>query len=217
MEATIDREVMGPAFIRFLADFGPLILDRPLSKEAFMDLSNRFPELQIEREKDGKVIIMSPVKPGSGNRESIVITYLGVWWLSTRQGKTFSSSTGIELPDGATKSPDCAWVSAERLEGVAPEELEATYLKIVPDFVVEIRSESDRVARLKKKMKNDWMKNGVRLAWLIDPYQEKVYIYRENGPDEIISGFVGKKLTGEEVMPGMELPLDDLRIVNQQT
>lgn len=151
MAVTIEKETLGAAFLRFLEDVGPVILDRPLSKEAFMDLSNRFPELQMEREKDGKVIIMSPVKPGSGNRESIVITYLGMWWLSSRLGKTFSSSTGIELPSGATKSPDCAWISPERLEGVASEELEAAYLKVVPDFVVEILSESDRLARLKKK------------------------------------------------------------------
>ncbi len=216
MEIVSDKEVPLSGLMYILADFGPLILDKPLSKKAFMNLSDRFPEFQMEREKNGKVSIMSPVKPGSGNREAIVIFYITLWWSQHKLGKPFSSSTGIDLPDGATKSPDCAWVSSERLEGVSVEELEASYLKVVPDFIVEVRSQTDRLARLKRKMKNTWMKNGVRLAWLIDPYKEKVYIYRENGDNETISGFVGKKLSGEKLMPGMELPLDELRILNQQ-
>ena len=212
MEATIDETIMGPALLHFMADFGPLILERSLSKEDFGRLSNRFPDLRMERERDGKVIIMSPVKPGSGNRESIVNYFLTAWWYQHRKGKTFSPATGIELPDGATKSPGGAWASPERLKDVTPGELEETYLKVVPDFVVEIRSESDRLSRLKAKMKNDWMKNGVRLAWLIDPYDEKVYIYRENSANETLSGFAGRKLSGEEVMPGLELPLEELRV-----
>lgn len=215
MELAIDKAATEAALLNLLTDFGPLILDNPLSKAAFMDLADRFPDLRMEREKDGKVIIMSPVKPGSGKREAIIIYHITAWWHQHKRGLPFSSSTGIELPDGATKSPNSAWISPERLKGITPEALEATFLKVVPDFVVEICSQSDRLTRLKQKMKNDWMKNGVRLAWLIDPYQEKVYIYRENGQRETISGFTGKKLSGEAVMPGMELPLEELKIGDQ--
>jgi Uma2 family endonuclease len=212
MDVTSKKEIGSSSFVYILADFGPLILDKPMSKESFMKLSNRFPDLQMEREKDGKVIIMSPIKPGSGNRESIVNFFITSWWYKHKEGKTFSSATGIELPDGATRSPDCSWISPERLEGISEEDLEATFLKAVPDFIVEVRSQSDSLARLKRKMTNSWMKNGVRLAWLIDPYGEKVYVYRESGDHETIVGFAENTLTGEDVLPGLELPLKELAI-----
>jgi len=191
---------------------GPVILDRYFTKEDFIKIASRYPDLQMERENDGTISVMSPVKSGSGLRESIVLIYLGAWWLQTKQGQTFSSATGIELADTSIKSPDCAWVSPERYAQVTPEEEESDFLQVAPDFVVEVRSQSDRISKLKKKMSDAWIKNGVRLGWLIDPYNEKAYIYRANGEVETISGFEGKKLLGEDVMPGMELPLDELRI-----
>ena len=183
--------------IRDIARFGPIVLERPLSKEAFFILASHYPELQMEREPNGKIKIMSPVKFGSGNRESIVLVFLGIWWLKTKSGKIFSPSTGIELPDGAIRSPDCGWISSERLSQVSLKEQEENFLKVVPDFIVEVRSKTDRLAVLKRKMEQVWMKNGVRLAWLIDPYAEKVYVYRENGKNETVKGFESKKILQE--------------------
>ncbi len=192
-----------------IADYGPLILDKPLSKEEFIALSARFPELRMEREKSGKITIMSPVKFGSGTRESRVHIYLGAWWLKAQLGEVFSASTGIELPDGAIKSPDCGWISPERLAQVSDKE---EFLSVMPDFVAEVRSQTDSLEKLKTKMEEAWMKNGVRLGWLIDPYEEKAYVYRAGQEVEVVEGFAGKTLSGEEVMPGMELPLEELRI-----
>ena len=139
-----------------------------------------------------------------------MIFFVFLWYYQNRKGEVYSSSTGIELPDGAVKSPDCAWVSDERLAGL-PEDADENFLQVMPDFLVEVRSSTDRIASLKKKMVNVWMKNGVRLAWLIDPYMEKAWIYREGQPVEELSGFEGRVLSGEEVMPGMELPLMELK------
>jgi len=208
--AELETKMANP--IREIAELGPLILDKALSIEEFAALSARYPDLRMEREKSGKTTIMSPVKFGSGNRESLAALFLGLWWYKNRMGEIFSASTGIELPDGAIKSPDCGWISPERLALVPQKEREDDFLKAMPDFVIEVRSKTDRLAKLKKKMKNAWIKNGVRLAWLIDPYEEKAYIYRADGEVETVSGFEGKKLTGEDVMPGMELPLEELRI-----
>ena len=113
------------------------------------------------------------------------------------------------MPAGAIKSPDCGWISNERLVR-APNQEE--FPQVMPDFIVEVHSQTDSLAKLKMKMKNTWVKNGVRLAWLIDPYEEKAYIYRANGEVEAVSGFAGKKLSGEDIMPGMELPLEELQI-----
>ncbi|MCB0579953.1 MAG: Uma2 family endonuclease [Phaeodactylibacter sp.] len=187
--------------IKDIAELGPLILDRALSIKEFAALSARYPDLRMEREKTGKITIMSPVKFGSGNRESIANFFLVRWWYQDKIGETFSASTGIALPDGAVKSPDCGWISPERLASVSREEREEAFLRAVPDFIIEVRSQTDRLAKLKKKMKNTWIKNGVRLAWLIDPTQQKTYIFRADGSEEVIDGF-DKKISGEDVLPG---------------
>lgn len=192
-----------------LFKYGAIALERSLSIEEFTQLHSRFPELLMEREADGKVTIMSPVKKGSGRRESFVNTLVGYWAIQQECGETYSPSTGIELPTGAVKSPDCAWVSDERLATLDADSDEQ-YLKVVPDFVAEVRSSTDRLKQLKNKMEKIWMANGVRLGWLIDPYKEKVWIYRADQAPEVIEGFEGKVLSGENILEGFELPLDRL-------
>jgi Uma2 family endonuclease len=190
-----------------LLKYGPLQLEGPLSVAEFISLYRKFPDLRMEREKNGKVIIMTPVKKGSGKRESILNGHIWQWAFDKESGEVYSPSTGIQLPSGAIKSPDCAWVSNERL-AQQPEDKEEAFLKVVPDFVAEIRSDSDSLVRLKRKMADAWMANGVRLAWLIDPYQEKAWIYRPEREVEVISGFADKTLSGEDTLPGLELPLE---------
>ncbi|MEL6719965.1 MAG: Uma2 family endonuclease [Bacteroidota bacterium] len=199
------------SFLMELFQYGPILLEQPLSITEFTNLYAQFPELLMEREEDGKVSIMSPVKRGSGRREFVISGYLFMWMNEHQSGEAFSPSTGIELPTGAIKSPDGAWVSAERLASHTASE-EDDYLKVVPDFIAEVRSVSDRLPKLKKKMEKTWMANGVRLGWLIDPYGEKVWIYRENQETELVEGFDGKILSGEEIMPGFELPLDKMKV-----
>ncbi|MEN0047815.1 MAG: Uma2 family endonuclease [Bacteroidota bacterium] len=199
------------SFLVELFKYGPILLEQPLSIAEFNNLYAQFPELLMEREANGKVSIMSPVKRGSGRRESVISGYLFMWLNEYEQGEMFSPSTGIELPTGAIKSPDATWVSDERLAAVSQDE-EHDYLKAVPDFIAEVRSVSDRISKLKKKMEKTWMANGVRLGWLIDPYGEKVWIYREEQETEVIEGFEDKVLSGEELMPGFELPLEKMKV-----
>lgn len=192
--------------------FGPVKLQRPLSREEFVMLAEHFPDLGMEREKNGTVTVMSPVKRGSSKRESAVIALIYLWNEGlSKSGEVHGSTGGIDLPDGTTKSPDVAWISPERLASASTNE-EDDFVKIVPDFVAEVRSRSDRLAKLQKKMADSWMANGVRLGWLIDPYSEQVHIYRQGQEVEILKGFSGKKLSGEDVLPGFELPLDKMQV-----
>ncbi|MBP6825979.1 MAG: Uma2 family endonuclease [Saprospiraceae bacterium] len=189
--------------------YGPVELQKPLSKAEFVALAERYPDLPMEREANGTIIVMSPVKKGSGHRESRLFLLLGAWLLQTKNGELFGSSTGFDLPDGSNRSPDVAWLSdAKMATDTAGEE---EFLRIVPDFVGEIRSSTDRLKKLQRKMTDSWIANGVRLAWLIDPYDEKVYIYRPGREVEEITGFDGKVLSGEEVLPGFELPLEEMK------
>ena len=185
--------------------WGGVTFDEPMGKQQFTLLADRFPDLRMEREADGKVIIMSPVKKGSGRRESRLFGLLALWHEKTLLGEIFGPSSGFDLPDGSFKAADIAWLSNESLAKDPASEEE--FIQTVPDFVVEIRSATDRLKKSLHKMTETWMANGVRLAWLIDPYEEKAYIYRQQRPVEIVEGFEGKALSGEEVLPGFELPL----------
>lgn len=110
-----ETAIKAPSLIEELLKYGPIALEQSLSIAEFTALHTQFPELLMEREATGKVKIMSPVKKGSGKREFIVSGYLFMWHQEYGLGECFSPSTGIELPTGAVKSPDCAWVSNERL------------------------------------------------------------------------------------------------------
>ena len=195
-----------------LQEKGALKAPEKMSKAEFIEFAQRHQELQLEREQDGTVFIMPLVFGGSGKREAKIIAYVGMWQLKTGLGEVYGSTTGFDLPDGSTRAPDTAWVSNERLASISVDEEEYSFLPVVPDFVVEVRSSSDRLRKQESKMKGVWMANGVRLGWLIDPYAEKVYIYREGRQPTVIEGFEGKTLSGEEVMPGLEVPLDKLRL-----
>lgn len=201
-----------------IVEISSVTLDKKLSVENFKKLAASFPNLRMEREKDGKTSIISLVKFGSGKREVRISVYLGKWWLENDEiGELFSPSTAIELKDTSIKCPDAGWISEERLAKNPVKDEDNEFLKIAPDFIVEIKSQSDSLRKLKKKMSETWIKNGVRLAWLIDPYKQKAYIYREgqDKPEEI-KGFEGKFLEGETILKGFQLPLEKFKIFNKK-
>ncbi len=189
--------------------YGPVELQKPLSNAEYLALTERYPDLQMERERNGTVTIMSPVKKGSGRRESRLFMLLTIWWYQHQKGELFGATTGFDLPDGSNKAPDVAWLSDQSMALDSANEEE--FLHTVPDFVGEIRSSTDRLKKLQLKMTDTWMANGVRLAWLIDPYEEKAYIYRPNAAVVVIEGFDGKILHGENVLEGFELPLTEMK------
>jgi Uma2 family endonuclease len=114
----------------------------------------------------------------SGNSE--ISRQLGNWWIQHRKGRVFDSSAGFFLRDGSVLSPDASCVTAEQLKGLSRDDL-ARFLRLAPAFVIELRSESDRLAALAEKMKA-WMANGAGVGWLVDPYAREVHIY-EAGVD----------------------------------
>ncbi len=199
------------SLLQEIFDFGGVCTIEGLSKEHFNQLTARYPELQMERESNGNINIMAPIKGGSGIRENKLSYRVRHWRMETQKGESFSPSTGFDLPDGATKSPDAAWVSQEKMDSLTGEQIENEFIPVVPDFIVELRSKSDRLKKVKEKMEQTWMANGVKLAWLIDPYKEKAYIYRADGSKETITSF-DKKLSGEDILEGFELDLSEFRI-----
>jgi Uma2 family endonuclease len=174
-----------------------------LSDEQFYHLCQNNRELKFERTAKGELIIMSPVGGESGNREADLIIDLGIWNRQTRLGYTFSSSTIFKLPNGADRSPDAAWIKCQRWEALTPEQ-RRKFPPIAPDFVIELRSATDDLEMLRAKMQ-EYMDAGVRLAWLINPQQQQVEIYRHKQDVEVRN--IPTQLSGEDVLPGFSLNL----------
>jgi Uma2 family endonuclease len=172
-----------------------------LTDEQFYQLCLANRDLNLELNAKGELIIVSPVGGESGNEEAGLITDLEIWNRQTKLGKVFSSSTIFRLGNGAKRSPDAAWVKLERWEALTSDERKK-FPPIIPDFLIELRSQSDRLRPLQDKMQ-EYLENGLRLGWLINFQDQQVEIYRENQPVEIVQ--LPGVLRGEEVLPGFEL------------
>jgi Uma2 family endonuclease len=174
-----------------------------LTDEQFYQLCTRNRELQFELTSSGELLVMAPVGGESGNQEASLITDVEIWNRRTRLGFVFSSSTVFKLPSGANRSPDVAWVQKERWEALTPEQ-RRKFPPIAPDFVIELRSATDDLETLQAKMQ-EYLDNGVRLGWLINPQVQQVEIYRSQQPVEVQN--LPTALSGETVLPGFVLQL----------
>ncbi|MBE9037555.1 Uma2 family endonuclease [aff. Roholtiella sp. LEGE 12411] len=172
-----------------------------LSDEQFYQLCMANRDLNLELSATGEVIIVPSVGGESGTQEADFITDLNNWNRQTKLGKVFSSSTIFKLPNGANRSPDAAWVKLERWEALTAEERKK-FPPLTPDFVIELRSETDRLKPLQDKMQ-EYLENGLRLGWLINPQDKQVEIYQPGQPVEVVA--IPALLVGEEVLPGFEL------------
>lgn len=175
-----------------------------LTDEQFYQLCQNNRELNFERNAKGELIIMPPVGGESGNREADLTIDLGIWNRQTQLGYTFSSSTVFKLPNGGDRSPDAAWIRRERWEALTPQQ-RRKFPPIAPDFVIELRSETDNLSTLQEKMR-EYLDAGVRLGWLINPQQQQVEIYRLGQMVEVRN--LPTELLGEDVLPGFSLRLD---------
>jgi Uma2 family endonuclease len=200
-----------------LTDNQPSAIDPPMSidvsgitlrltHEQFERICQNNPERVFELTKDGELEIMSPVGGDSGSYESELTIDLGNWNRQTRLGKTFSSSTAFILPNGAERSPDAAWVELSRWEALTPAQRKK-FPPLAPDFVIELRSETDSLKKLQQKMQ-EYRDNGVRLGWLINPQQQQVEIYRQGRDIEVLEN--PTSLDGEDILPGFILDLGSL-------
>ncbi|MEQ9001054.1 Uma2 family endonuclease [Coleofasciculus sp. B1-GNL1-01] len=183
----------------------PLTVNFPalksISVEQFYEfcLANR--DLRIERTASGEVIIMPPAFSDTGNRNMKIAQQVANWAEQDGTGEVFDSSAGFTLPNGATRSPDASWIKLERWDALS-EEQKASFAPICPDFVIELRSQSDTLSGLQDKMQ-EYIDNGTLLGLLIDRKNRNVYIYRPNQEPEILEN--PETVSGEPVLPGFVL------------
>ena len=177
-----------------------------LTDEQFYQLCKDNPEARLELTADGELIAMPPTGAETGARNMKLSHRLQSWSEKDGRGIAFDSSTGFALPNGAKRSPDASWLSVERWDPLSDEEQEG-FAPLCPDFVVELRSPTDRLRILKRKMA-EYIDNGAGLGWLIDPVEKCVHVYRSGHPDECLEN--PAEVSGEPILPGFTLRLKDI-------
>ncbi|WP_199246959.1 Uma2 family endonuclease [[Phormidium] sp. ETS-05] len=183
----------------------PSTLTLTVTHEQFVELAQANRDIQLERTATGQLIIMPPRGGKTSLRNADISGQLWLWNSPTKLGVTFDSSTGFHLPNDSIRSPDAAWVS-RGWDALTPEQKEG-FAPLCPDFVVELRSKNDPKEKLRDKMK-EYLANGARLGWLIDPQTQEVEIYRPEGKVELLEK--PASLSGEDVLPGFVLDLTEV-------
>lgn len=162
---------------------------------------------RIETNANGDLEIMPPPFPETSRKNWDIDLQLGIWAKKDKTGVCFESSAKFTLPNGAKRMPDAAWILKERYFAFSEIERTERFTRIAPDFVIELRSKTDRLPILQKKMR-EYIENGVRLGWLIDPYKKRVHVYRANKTIEVFDD--PKIVSGEDVLQGFELDLTEI-------
>jgi Uma2 family endonuclease len=177
-----------------------------LTDDQFLRLCSDNRDLRIEMTAQGELIIMPPQDSKTGQRAAEITMRLATWTKQDGTGVCFGTDTGFTLPNGAKRGPDAAWISRERWNSV-PEVLQEKLAPICPDFVIELISPSDRVADVEAKME-EYIANGARLGWLIDPFENYAVVYRSGRKPERVDR--PTVLNGDPILPGFALDFKQL-------
>ncbi len=174
-----------------------------LDEDEFFQFCQLNGDLRLERTAEGAIIVMPPTGTESGSRNVELAADFVFWIRKTGDGKVTDSSGGYRLPNGAVRAPDVAWVSHERLAKLTKKQWQQ-FAPICPDFVLELRSRTDRLPVLQRKMA-EYIANGAQLGWLIDPVKKQVFVYRPGAAVEHLKN--PQTLSGEPVLAGFTLEL----------
>jgi Uma2 family endonuclease len=179
---------------------------RPMSDDEYFAFCTANPELRIERTADGEIEIKPPTGFETGDRNAGLTAQLYNWAKRDGRGRAVDSNAEYILPSGAARAPNASWVLRSRLAPLTAEQ-KKKFPRLFPDFVVELRSPSDRLRQVQAKMR-EWMDNGAKLGWLVDPEARSVYIYR---PSQTTERLVDpRRVEGEPPVQGFVLEMADI-------
>lgn len=200
MSATLDISVTEPVVVHF----EPSKLR--MNDEEFFQFCQLNPELRIERTSGGNIIVLAPTGGKTGRRNARLIAAFVNWAEKEGSGQFFDSSTEFTLPNGAGRAPDLSWIRNDRWFALTEKQQEQ-FPPLCPNFVVELRSPTDRLATLRTKMK-EYAANGAELGWLIDPRERKVHIVRPGLDPEVLEN--PQQVSGEPLLKGFVLDVQVL-------
>jgi Uma2 family endonuclease len=174
-----------------------------LTDEQLFELCQLNRDWRIEYTAQGELIVMPPTGGETSNRNAEITFQVQAWTRGDQTGVAFDSSTGFKLPNGATRSPDAAWVRRSRLAGLTREQKQK-FLPLCPDFVIELRSPTDNLQAVLDKMQ-EYLDNGPQLGWLLDPLTRRVHVYRPQRSPEILEA--PSTVSADPFLPGFVLDL----------
>jgi Uma2 family endonuclease len=177
-----------------------------VTPEQFEELCSKHSDLRLELTSTGELIIMPPTGFDTGRRNSNLTYQLEAWARTVGSGVCADSSAGFTLPNGAIRSPDASWIKREKWELLTNEEKKG-FGPFCPEFVIELRSPTDRVTQLHNKML-EYIENGASLGWLIDPFARRVYVYRPEHELVILEN--PETVSGDPLLPGFKLIMAEL-------
>lgn len=189
--------------ILFTFDVRPL----KMTDKAFYNFCQSNKDFRFEMDKRGNLIIMPPTFLETSRKNADINVQLGIWARKDKTGIAFESDGMFTLPNGAKRAPDAFWILKERYFALSQEEREEKFARICPDFVLELRSKSDNLRKLQNKMR-EYMENGARLGWLVDPYEKRVHVYRADKTVEVFDN--PKTVSGEDVLKDFEMDLTEI-------
>ena len=198
----IPPEAPGP-YVPIVLRLDPIVQLTDLQLEALSSVNEI---LRIERNAQGDLELQYLRPTITGHRNAKISTQLYFWAEKDGSGVAFGPNTGFTLPNGAVRAPDASWILKSRLAELTEEQRDG-FPPISPDFVIELRSETDNLSVLRRKM-DEYMANNVRLGWLIDTVDYRVYVYRPDTPAEILER--PDSLSGEPELPGFTLNLQPI-------
>jgi len=178
----------------------------PITAEQFEEICRKYRDLRLELTSSGELIVMPPTGMETGVRNADLTYQLMAWSKKDGTGVCCDSSTLFTLPNNALRSPDASWVGREKWDSLTAQQ-KVSFAPICPDFVVELRSKSDRLAVLFNKM-SEYIANGASLGWLIDPTTRRVYVYRPG--EEVVVLDNPETVSGDPLLPGFNLNLTEL-------
>lgn len=189
--------------------FSPIDLSqfwREVDEAEFVEFCGRNPDMRIEMTKDGDIILMPPTNSETGRKNFDLCADFAIWARKDKTGVAFDSSTGFTLPNNARRSPDLSWTTKEKWNALSNEE-KRKFARLVPDFVVELRSETDRLKDLQAKME-EYVESGVSLGWLIDPFERRIHVYRSQTAVEILEN--PSQISGAPLLKNFVLELKNI-------
>jgi len=167
--------------------------------QAILEASGQDYRVELE---DGKIIVMGPSDIVSSEITVLLSSLLAIWVYPRRLGRVFDSSGGFILPNRDLKAPDVSFVRAARLKTTP-----RYFGDLVPDLVVEIKSQSDRIKSLEDKVKL-FLSLGSLVGLLIDPDRQTVNLYRANAEPIILRD--KQELTIPELLPGWSIKINEI-------
>jgi Uma2 family endonuclease len=177
-----------------------------LTDDQLFELCQLNRDWRIEYTARGELIVMPPTGGETGSQNAEITFQVQSWTRSDQTGVAFDSSTGFKLPNGATRSPDAAWVRRSRLAGLTREQKQK-FLPLCPDFAIELRSPTDNLQAAQDKMQ-EYLDNGTQLGWLIDPLTRRVHVYLPQRPAEILEA--PNTVSADPLLPGFVLDLQKI-------